>query len=109
MSTRILKAHREAVKQAMQDNAKLAAVGDWDQYAHNLAEAALTAQDNLGRPFVVAVKDPVAGSTLIFGPYPTQNAAIKAVKKGWTGISPGTTEYRIYPVLKTPPRGSEDI
>lgn len=77
--TRVLKAHKEAVKSAIESGAETA-----DALFGSVAQAVLTALDNKIR-YVVVTDDYLA-----FGPYASRGAAENAIAKGNMAFREGT-------------------
>lgn len=104
--TRVLKAHKEAVKAALADNLQLLQAGHLDDAAANIAEAVLTALD-VKATYVVLVRDGSATRPLlVYGSYASVKTANKAAQSGHMGTAPGAQLVGVFPVLAAPRRGA---
>ena len=104
-STRVLKAHRDAVKASLAANLRLLQEGRLDDAATNIAEAVLTALDTKAT-YVVLVQDGSATKPiLVYGTYASLKTASKTAQSGHMGTAPGARLIGIYPLSKAPRRG----
>ncbi len=101
MGTRVLKAHVDAVVNALEDaTAVLRGTGDKRAFAEMLAQAAVTATDG---KFACAVIAREGGVVVAFGPYATASAARKAVDRYQI------PEGRVVPLVPGPKLKVKDI
>ena len=94
--TRVLKAHLDAVEEAIKTFGRPYAE-DREGFHHHLAKAVLTATDSTTR-YVIACKD--GTGQFIFGPYATMDAAEFAAV-GHLPVREGA-QYMILPLIPTP-------
>ena len=101
--TRLLKAHTDAVKTTMLDAAMLITAVGMDGFAEVMAGAVMSADDASTR-YCVAVRD---GTSLrIYGSYPTQAGADKAVASGLVPVLSTGARAAVLP-LQPAPRASK--
>ncbi len=104
-SVRVLKAHRDAARQALAANLRLLQDGDLDQACANIAEAVITALDTKVSYVVLVVDGSTTHPVLVYGTYASAKTAKKASETGAMGTAPGARLLGIYPILKAPRRG----
>lgn len=98
--TRVLKAHLDAIRSLLPVLT--------DEQIFEVAESVLTAEDGKKTRYCVGTRAP-SGSTVIYGPYATHAAALRAVELGavGTGIENLAGVFPLVPAPKRPPRLKE--
>lgn len=97
---RVLKAHKDAVLETMQDAAALITTGGMETFAEVMAGAVLSASDSKV-DWVVGVRVPGEGP-MIFGPYASADAAQKAIDGGHIPAYVEGTQAWVFPMLPAP-------
>ena len=95
MNPRVTAPMRKAARSTLLDQP----VTTFDDLIERLCTAILTADDDKQR-YAVATQDP-HGNTLLYGPYATKDAAIKAVDSGNCAHTPNT-KAMLMPLIPSP-------
>lgn len=96
---RVLKAHREALKEGIGAFAEACKSG-WDEAAADVLLASILGARDSETTYVVGTRYP-SGATEIYGPYATMAAATKAIDMGVCAHSPGAVAG-IFPLIPAP-------